>query len=130
GSAKVAKYSLCITSRSKFRLKEFRKKCIDLQEPATSKAYRSVVSREEPFAGEPRIHRLKLLPHINGELLVEVLCFDRASLKLKNHLANELLFHCQRQRTVKRQSISVEQRNVFLETVSVLKVDSAEVRER
>src|SRR5262245_60274400 len=73
---------------------------------------------------------LKLSPDIDVELAFEILSVERASLKLQDHLTDQLLLRRQRQRAPHRQSPLLQLTQVIFEVVNILVMDAVEMRKR
>src|SRR5262245_16285977 len=122
--------SLSVSNGFQFRFKKFRKKMIDLQQPAPREFDRSVVAPEQLLPAQPLISGLKLMPDVNVELAAEIRGVERAGLELQNHLADQPLPGRQRQRAPEWQLSALQRLNIILEFAQVLEMDAVEMRER
>ena len=100
---------------------------IHLQQSAPGELDSPVLSLEELFIIQSFVYRLELRPDVDAKLAAKVVWFNRAGLELQDHFADELLFRSQGQCSLERQLILIQQRQVFLKAVGILKMNAAEV---
>lgn len=121
---------MMIEFRSHFGLEEFGEEVVYAEKPAACQRDRVIVTIEQTLLAQPLKNGLKFVPDIDDEFLAKVSLIKDASLELKDHFSNELLFQRQWQRAEDWQLTGIQEANVLFNAVRILEMHAAEMRER